>query len=280
MTTAVARGETGRPDASIAAAAARLQAAARSKVPCLPVRDLLGINDADSAYAVQRLVANARRESGARVVGHKVGLTSLAVQAQLGVGRPDFGLLFDDMSVAAGTTVDMGRLLQPKIEAEIAFVLAADVTDPDITAVTIRSAVAYASPALEIVDSRIAGWDIAFCDTVADNASSGLFTLGAARRRLDQFEPLNTVMTMTIDGKQASAGRGSACLDDPLNALAWLARTAIEYGDPLRAGHIVLSGALGPMAVVPPGAHVSAHITGLGRVSAEFNSPFTDRSSK
>lgn len=256
---------------AVAAAADRLRNAAATRTPCAPVRDLIGESDAALAYAVQRELSESRRRSGARVVGHKIGLTAPAVQAQLGVDRPDFGLLFDDMDVS-GAPVDFSRLLQPKIEAEIAFVLAADLTDPDASAGTVAPAVAYALPAFEVVDSRIAAWDIRFADTVADNASSGLFVLGTKRRTLNQFSPVEARMTMTRDGRPVSSGEGAACLGDPLNALAWLARTAVEFGDPLRAGHVVLSGALGPMVAVEAGDRFHAEITGLGGIDAVFTS--------
>ena len=256
---------------AIAAAATRLQAAARTGHPCAPVRDLIGTGGADLAYAVQHALSADRVAGGAKIVGHKIGLTSPEVQAQLGVDRPDFGVLFDDMAVHPGETIDHRCLLQPKIEAEIAFLLSADITDPEVTADGVRPAVACAAPALEIVDSRISGWDITFSDTVADNASSGLFTLGPARLSLDHFEPAEATMTMTLNGTPVSAGHGSACLGDPLNALAWLARMAVRVGTPLRAGHVVLSGALGPMILVVPAAQVRAEISGLGSVEAAFS---------
>jgi 2-keto-4-pentenoate hydratase len=167
----------------------------------------------------------------------------------------------------------MHRLLQPKVEAELAFVLGADL-DQDLGEAAIRRAVDHAVVALEIVDSRIAGWDIAFADTVADNASAGLFVLGEDRLTLDRFEPRDTEMVMRVDGTTVSTGDGRACLGDPLAALAWLARTAAELGDPLRAGQVVLSGALGPMADVRPGTTVVAELSvrdrPLGSVAALF----------
>ena len=217
-------------------AAQRLLDAARTGTPCPPVRDLIGATDVATAYAVQQQQTEARLAAGARVVGHKIGLTSAAVQRQLGVDSPDFGILFDDMDVSASDVVDLSRLLQPKVEAEVAFVLSADLDTDDLTPERVRSAVDYAVAALEIVDSRIAGWDITLADTVADNASSGLFVLGAEHITLDAAEPVDIVMAMTIDGEVASAGTGAACLGDPLAALAWLARTAREFGQPLRAG--------------------------------------------
>jgi 2-keto-4-pentenoate hydratase len=248
----------------------RLLEAARTGTPCRPVRDLIGADDLAAAYAVQQGLSEARHAAGARVVGHKIGLTSVAVQRQLGVDQPDFGLLFDDMDVSGPEAVSVAGLLQPRVEAEIAFVLGADLDTDDLTPERIRAAVDHAVAALEIVDSRIAGWDITIADTVADNASSGLFVLGADRVRLDAFEPVAATMTMTVDGEVVSEGTGAACLGDPLAALAWLARTAREHGRPLRAGQVVLSGALGPMVPVAGGSHVVATISGLGNVSTRF----------
>lgn len=255
---------------AVDAAVARLQAAAQDRVPCAPIRDLADRNDFRFGYEVQRRLASARRAAGARVVGHKIGLTAPAVQAQIGVDRPDFGLLFDDMDVS-GAMIDIGWLLQPKIEAEVAFLLGEDLIDPTVTVASVRRAVAAAAPALEIVDSRVAGWDISLVDTVADNASSGLFVLGEARAQLDGFEPRTAGMAMHRNGELVSSGDGSASLGDPLNALVWLARTAIEMGDPLRAGHLVLSGALGRMVDVRPGDRFRTEITGLGEAEAVFS---------
>ncbi|MBB3082355.1 2-keto-4-pentenoate hydratase [Geodermatophilus sabuli] len=257
--------------AAVAEAAERLEVAARSGVPCRPVRDLIGTDDVEQAYAVQQRLTRRRLADGARVVGRKIGLTSPAVQAQLGVDRPDFGVLFDDMDVSGLAEVPSARLLQAKSEAEIAFVLGEDLAEGPLDAARVRGAVAYAVAALEIVDSRIAGWDITFGDTVADNASSGLFVLGERRLTLAEFEPAAVTMRMTLDGAVVSEGTGAACLGDPLNALAWLARTAVEVGDPLRTGQVVLSGALGPMAATPPGSVVTAEISTLGTVTATFS---------
>ncbi|WP_406444496.1 fumarylacetoacetate hydrolase family protein [Streptomyces sp. NBC_00631] len=255
---------------AVAEAAARLARAASDHRPCAPVRDLLGPDDIGLAYAVQRRVVGDRIAAGARVVGRKIGLTSPAVQRQVGVDRPDFGVLLDDMDVTGLPAVPSGRLLQPRAEAEIAFVLAADLDTADLDLARVRSAVGYAVAALEIVDSRVAGWDIAITDTVADNASSGLFVLGQQAVGLDEFEPRDVTMRLYADGKTASEGDGTACLGDPLAALLWLARTAREFGDPLRAGQVVLSGALGPLVPTPPGTTVRAEMSGLGSVTAAF----------
>ncbi|MFC5003585.1 2-keto-4-pentenoate hydratase [Dactylosporangium cerinum] len=250
-------------------AAQRLLDAARTATPCAPVRDLIGAQDVGAAYAVQREITLNRQSLGARTVGHKIGLTSAAVQRQLGVDQPDFGVLFDDMDVSALDPVPVGGLLQPRIEAEVAFLLRADLTG-DLSAAAVRAAVDVMVPALEIVDSRIAGWDISIADTIADNASSGLFVLGDDRVGLDALEPVDIQMELSVDGAVVSKGAGSACLGDPLAALAWLAAAARDLGDPLLAGQVVLSGALGPMVPVLPGMRVTAAFTGLGTVTTRF----------
>lgn len=257
--------------AALDAAAGRLQRAADERTPCDPVRDLIGDDDLAAAYAVQTRVVRARLDAGATVVGRKIGLTSPAVQQQLGVDQPDFGWLTDDMDVTGADEIPMSRLLQPKAEAEVAFVLKADLAEGPLDVAQVRAAVDHVVAALEIVDSRVRGWDIRFADTVADNASSGLYVLGTQRRTLDEIEPVELTMTMSLDGEMVSTGDGVACLGDPLNALAWLARTARAHGDPLRAGQVVLSGALGPMRDVHPGAVVTVDIPGLGSVTATFS---------
>jgi 2-keto-4-pentenoate hydratase len=254
---------------TIDAAADRLRQATLTKTPCEPVRNLIGRDDVSTAYAVQKVIVDERLAAGGRVVGRKIGLTSPAVQQQLGVDRPDFGVLFADMEIANGGVVGVGVLLQPKIEAEVAFILGRDLDDL-IDDATIRDAVEFVVPALEIVDSRIVDWDISFGDTVADNASSGLFVLGDSRATLGEIEPIDVQMSLRLDGETVSEGSGKACLGDPLLALAWLARTARELGEPLRAGQIILSGALGPMVAVTSGARVEADLSGLGRVTVTF----------
>jgi 2-keto-4-pentenoate hydratase len=245
----------------------RLQAAASNRVPCAPVRELIGATDVAAAYGVQAELIADRVRRGSRRVGRKIGLTSLAVQQQLGVDQPDFGVLLDDMSVADGGVAAVERLLQPKVEGEVAFRLRADLDgDPDYQ--TVRAAVASAHAAIEIVDSRIAGWDIRIADTVADNASSGMFVVSEFGVALDGFEPADVTMSLELNGQLASSGDGRACLGDPLNALQWLARAAAKFGDPLRAGDLILSGALGPMVAVGRGDHARVEISGLGAVSA------------
>lgn len=261
---------TSSTDAAVAEAAFRLRVAATDGRPCAPVRDLVGATDVAAAYAIQDRNNRDRVADGAVVVGRKIGLTSTVVQQQLGVDQPDFGVLFADMEVPDGGTAPMLRLLQPKVEAEIAFGLAADLAEGDLDEEQIRAAVAWAAPALEIVDSRVAGWDISFADTVADNASSGLYVIGTPQVDLASIDPAAVEMAMNLNGVEVSVGRGSASLGDPLIALAWLARTARDFGDPLRAGQVVLSGALGPMVAVAAGDTVTAKISTLGSVSVTF----------
>ena len=258
-------------DAAVSAAAGRLQAAAASSQPCPPVRDLIGAGDINLAYAVQGQFNAARIAAGAEVVGRKIGATSKAVQDQLGVDRPDLGVLFADMEYDASGPVHDPRLLQPKAEAEIAFVLREDLADGELDLDQVTAAVDYAVAAIEICDSRIQGWDISFADTVADNASAGGYVLGTERRTLDDFKPVDVTMTMTVTGQEDSTGTGAASLGDPLLALQWLARQARDLGDPLRAGQVILSGALGPMRPLAPGAEVHVDIDGLGSVSMQLS---------
>ena len=257
----------------VGAAVERLATATETRVPCAAVRDLIGTDDLPAAYAVQQGLVQRRLASGASVVGRKIGATSEAVQNQLGVDQPDFGYLLDEMDVSEQHPISMRRLVQPRVEAEVAFLMAADVdpaTEDEITLDLVREAVSLALPALEIVDSRIEGWDITFTDTVADNASSGLYVIGEQGLPLDELEPRDVEMSLTINGEVRSSGNGAACLGDPLEALRWLAVQCYRFGDPLRAGHVVLSGALGPFVPFAPGDKVEASISGFETLVAEF----------
>jgi 2-keto-4-pentenoate hydratase len=253
-----------------AEAACLLREAASTGSPIAPLRDRLGGDDLDAAYAVQELNTKVWLEQGRRLVGRKIGLTSKAVQAQLGVDQPDFGMLFADMAVGDGDPLPRGRLIQPKVEAEIALVLGRDLDHERHTFADIIGATDYALAAIEIVDSRIENWSIKFVDTVADNASSGAFVLSSRPVRLDALDLVGCSMEMRRDGDLVSQGGGRACLGNPLNAAAWLADIMVRCGRPLRAGDILLTGALGPMVAANPGDSFDVHIDGLGGVRAAF----------
>jgi|HubBroStandDraft_3_1064219.scaffolds.fasta_scaffold40548_2 2-keto-4-pentenoate hydratase len=284
-------------DGDAAKALDMLVAARASGQPCPPIRGLLPADDVDAAYAVQSSWVADQIAAGARVVGRKIGLTNPVVQAQFGVDRPDFGVLFESMACAPGTPIDAARTLQPKIEAEIAFVLAEDLTSTMIGPAEVAAATAYVMAALEIVDSRIAGWDIGIVDTIADNGSSGLFVLGDRRQELGRLDLAECAMTLRrvasgggdgtggagggdgtgglgevggTGGEVVSTGTGASILGHPLAAVAWLAAAVRDHGRPLRAGEVVLSGSLGPMVAVAPGDIFVADITGVGQVSAVF----------
>jgi len=251
---------------AIEAAADRLLAATRTGIPTSPVRDLIGRDDVAAAYAVQERITSARLAEGAAIVGRKIGLTSKAIQEQVGVDQPDFGVLFDDMAYGDDDVLPAESILQPRAEAEIAFVLRDDLAEGELDYAQVSAAIDYAVAAIEICGSRIAGWDISFGDTVADNASSGAYVLGNVRKSLDEVVPREVVMSMTIDGAEVSTGNGAACLGDPIEAVVWLARKARELGQPLRAGQVILSGALGPMRPIAAGNVVQVSIEPLGTV--------------
>ncbi|WP_019529341.1 2-keto-4-pentenoate hydratase [Dasania marina] len=255
---------------NIKTAALRIRSAYEKGETCAPVRDLLPELDLASAYAVQKLNAEHWQTQGRRVVGCKIGLTSKSVQAQLGVDQPDFGMLYADMAIADGEKIAMDAVLQPKVEAEVALVLGRDINVENPTVVDVISAVAYALPAIEIVGSRIANWDINIVDTIADNASSGLFVLGNEPKKLQDLDLRLCGMMMERRGEQVSVGAGLACLGHPLNAAVWLAKTMVSNGSPLKAGDILLTGALGPMVTVQAGDVFEARISGLGSVRAAF----------
>jgi 2-keto-4-pentenoate hydratase len=243
--------------------------------PMPPVRSAIADAAGDgssilAAYQVQQIITQRKLDAGARLVGRKIGLTSPAVQKQLGVAEPDCGALFDSMAVCDGEEINVARLMQPKAEAEIAFVLKKDLAFASSTVADIIAAIDYAVAAIEVVGSRIANWDIRLEDTVADNASSAMFVLGTRPVALSRLDLAGCKMVMKAGDKAVSKGAGSACLGNPLNATRWLANTMSRLGTPLRAGDIVLSGALGPMVAVTGVGTFTAEIEGLGLVRAIF----------
>ena len=251
-------------------AASQLRLAQESLTPCAPVRDLLPPTDLRAAYDVQSLNNDLQIDKGLRPAGWKIGLTSPAVQRQLGVDQPDFGRLFANWEIFDDLPVSPSALLQPRVEAEVAFVLDVDLDQAPVRAVDVLRATAFVVPAIEIVASRIANWDITIVDTVADNASSGSYVIGSHPTLLSAVDLREVVMEMSGPAGIVSSGSGAACLGHPVNAVVWLANQMADLGSPLRGGDLVLSGALGPMADVQPGGTYEATITGLGSVRARF----------
>lgn len=246
------------------AEAAALTEAARTRRPLAPLSERLPDLSEEAAYAIQQAGASARAAAGARVVGRKVGLTSAAMQEMLGVDRPDYGVLFDDMLIEPGAGIEAGRLLAPRIEAEIAFDLARPLEGPDVDVEQVLAATATVRPALEVIDSRIADWRISFEDTIADNASSALVVLGAPIP-IDGFDAAAETVTVAI-GDRAVSGDGAAVLGHPAEAVAWLARTLADHGEALREGDVVLPGAMAAALPFAPGDVVVARWATLGEL--------------
>lgn len=255
----------------IAEAAAQIRAAAESSTPCAPIREILGTEtDIDAGYAVQDLNTQADVAAGRRISGRKIGITSKAVMEQVGVDQPDFGTLFVDMEYGDGVPIEPGRLLQPRVEAEVALVLEHDLDHGTHSFNDIIWATAYALPAIEIVDSRIADWNIRIVDTVGDNASCGLYILGGRPVSLRDVDLRTIPMRMDVDGETVATGEGAACLGHPLNAARWLADVMSQRGTPLKAGDVVMTGALGPMKPVAAGSSVACDFGSLGTVTTHL----------
>lgn len=253
-------------------AARQLRTAATSSTVCAPVRDIVGTaTDIDAGYAIQQINTDLDIAAGRRVSGRKIGVTSKAVQEQIGVDQPDFGTLFADMEYGDGIELPADRLLQPRAEAEVALVLDHDLDKGEHSFADIIRATAFALPSIEIVDSRIAGWDIRIVDTVADNASCGLYVLGGKPVALHDVDLRTIAMSMSIDGTEVSSGVGAACLGHPLHAARWLADTMCARNTPLRAGDVVMTGALGPMQPIGPGQTVTASFGDLGIVTTHVS---------
>jgi len=250
--------------------AKQLREASKTGKTCPPLRDVIGTEDLKTAYAIQKYNISQRLSEGAAIVGCKIGLTSKAVQKQLGVDQPDFGILLNTMEILNGDTISYQELMQPKAEAEIAFVLSEDLPDSNMTTTDVLSAIDYALVSIEIVGSRIENWNIKITDTIADNASASHYVVGHKPVKLENLDLLNCKMKLYKNGELASEGVGSACLGSPINAVLWLAKTMADFGQPLRAGQVVLSGALGPMVAVEAGDELKAEIEGLGEVSIGF----------
>ncbi len=251
----------------IQTAAAALRTAADKRIACPPIRNLVGTStDIDVGYAIQQTNTDIDVVAGRRITGRKIGVTSPAVMAQIGVTQPDFGTLFVDMEYGDGVALPSGRLMQPRAEAEVALVLEHDLDRGEHSFNDVIAATAYALASIEVVDSRIASWDITIVDTVADNASCGLYVLSGRPVQLDRVDLATVEMSMSVNGTEVSTGVGSACLGHPLNAARWLADTMSRRGTPLRAGDVVMTGALGPMQPIRVGDSVEARFGDLGTV--------------
>ena len=245
-------------------AAEVLRQARQSRQPVPRISETHDIQGLEAAYAVAEINTRAELAKGKRVSGKKVGLTSKAVQQQLGVDQPDFGVLFTDMEFLNAQEVPMALLIQPKVEAEVAFVVGRDCSGEAPTWSEFLASLAYALPAIEIVDSAIIDWKI------TDNASSGLYVLGDQPVAIGDLSLAEIGMQLDKNAQTASIGGGAACLGHPLRAAYWLARTMAARGHGLRAGEVILSGALGPMVPVATGDLVQVRIGALGSVSCRM----------
>ena len=257
-------------DERIEKAAATIREARGTCSTIARISETYGIEGVDTAYAVAEINTRDAIAQGRRIIGKKIGLTSKAVQQQLGVDQPDFGVLFDDMEYLTGDVLPGARLIQPKAEAEIAFVFGRDLDDEVISWGRFLKNIEYALPAIEVVDSVITDWRITLVDTVADNASCGLYVLGSTPRRVSDIDLVACQMRCSVNEEVASQGSGAACLGNPLYAAWWLAKTLSLRGQPLREGDVVLSGALGPMVAVSSGARIQVEIDGLGAVECQI----------
>jgi len=251
--------------------AERLWQASLHSNTCAPVRDLIDAQDQEAAYQIQKINTDRRIGIGARKIGWKIGLTAKAVQKQLGVDQPDFGMLLSDMEVLLGEDLPFTSLMQPKVEAEIAFVLGEDLDQEYIGTTEVLKSIDFALASLEVVGSRIRDWDIKIADTIADNASASHFVLGHKPVWPGSMDLLNCKMQMWKNGEIVSEGLGSNCLGSPVNATIWLARKLQQLGTPLEAGDVVLTGALGPMTNLEQGDTIEASFDNLGAVRLQIS---------
>lgn len=242
----------------------------RTKKPIEPLTDLGDLEIAD-AYAVQQELVAGWISSGQRVVGHKVGLTSAAMQRMLGVGEPDFGHLLDPMMLDETTPIDVDQFIAPRVEPEIAFVLGRTLRGPGVTVVDALRATEYVVPALELIDSRIADWKIKLADTIADNASSAAFVVGATPVPIADVDLRLLGCNLLRNGHVVATGAGGAVLGHPIRALVWLANVLGKYGTALEAGQVVLSGSCTQAIPIQPGDMFRAVFAGLGDVTAIFS---------
>ncbi len=225
----------------------------------------------EDAYHISRHFVQRRVEAGEAIIGKKIGVTSAPVQEMLGVFQPDFGFLTDGMVYQDGADIPIaGNLIAPRAEGEIAFRLKADLAGPGVTEQDVLNATETIMPCFEIVDSRIRDWEIKIQDTVADNASCGVYVLGKNEVDPRDFDLPNLHMTIHKNGEFNSEGLGSAVQGNPLTAVAWLANTLGEFDIPFKAGEVILSGSLAPLIPVVAGDKMSLEIAGIGGCSCNF----------
>jgi 2-keto-4-pentenoate hydratase len=222
------------------------------------------------AYHVQLATIGKKVDAGSKIIGKKIGLTSKAMHKLLGVDQPDYGHLLDDMVIENDGVIAMSKVLQPKVEGEIAFVLKRDLIGPNVSIPEVLLATDYVVSALEIVDSRILDWKIKLQDTIADNASSGLFVLGSTKVRPHEVDLAQLGMVFYKNGEIVNTGVGAAALGHPAACVAWLANVLFEFGIVLKAGEIILSGALSAAVNAAPGDQFLARFAHLGEVGVRF----------
>jgi len=250
-------------------AAQLIRASIETGTICQPVRDILGDENIAAGYAVQNYNNSYWLKAGRRVIGRKLALTAKPVQEKMGFTSPAYGMLFADMCLADGAEIDIRNLIQPKLETEIAVVLKHDLNHACNTVLDIIHAIDYCLPAFEIASSRF-DWNVKPSEFVADNAAAAYIVLGSQPKMLSDFNPVRCQMTTALHGKQISSGAGSSCLFNPLNALVWLADNLAQNGQPLRAGEVVMTGALGPMIPISSGDNFDGEIEGLGSIRISF----------
>lgn len=240
------------------------------RTPLEPLRERLPGIDLDDAYRIQLRMVQRRVDAGDRIVGKKIGVTSKPVQDFLGVFQPDFGQLTAGMDRSREGVVILDQLIQPKAEAELAFVLKRDLVGPGISAMDVIHATDYVVPCFEIVDSRIRDWNIKIQDTVADNASCGVFVLGSTRGDPRELDLTLAGMVLEVNGELHSTSAGASVQGAPANAVAWLANTLGRLGIPFRAGEVILSGSQSPLVAVKDGDRMTCTVGGLGSCSVRF----------
>jgi 2-keto-4-pentenoate hydratase len=251
-------------------AAGSLFAAEMSRQAIRPLVETYPGLSANDAYRIQMAVIDRKLEAGAKVVGHKIGLTALAMQQLLGVDQPDFGHILDTMMVPDGGALKRDDLVYPRVEGEITFVLAEDLRGPGVTVPRVLAATRYVMPSLEIVDSRVADWKITLADTIADNASSCRMVVGSRCLPVDALDLRLVGMVLEKNGEVMNTAAGAAVLGHPAQAVAWLANKLAEFDVTLKAGEVILPGALTAAVTVEKGDSVRATFDHLGSVSIRF----------